>query len=304
MTFWLVTSLLTGCVSAGRPLTPRERAVAAAARPLLELDPNYVWSDCFNRLIELGPTSLNYLARQPAMREPAAPDDLRVMLHTSLMRLLADPATAPKLSVGCFETTFDVLHFDIKVRGRRPGTVVMPPAPPRAWHDLYPLEFDHEVAGRIEVEHDRQAMLNWWRERSGHTAVLANHRRFKPHPDTLWRLLSRRFADRWGYLPEPVALLCASGDTEPMLIEGRTYDYNLVRAACVLLGRSADPLVQDRLIELLANRSPVLSYNARFALSFSPDDRVRALIERYQEAESPRDNGNRQDAGEELPIEL
>jgi hypothetical protein len=225
------------------------------------------------------------------------------MLHTGLIRLLANPATAPRLSVNCFETTLDVLHFDIKVRGKRPGTVVMPfPRRPHAWHELYPLDFDHAVAGAIDVEGDRQRMLQWWREYAGEPAMLAGGRRFRPKSDRLWRLLSRGYADRWSYMPDRQVVLCADGQADPALLQGVTHDYNLVRAVCAFLGSRGDADGQDRLIQIVAGPSAVLSYNALFALSFSRDVRIRELIERYKKTGPPREESGAET--ENVPMRL
>ena len=67
-------------------------------------------------------------------------------------------------------------------------------------------------------------------------------------------------------------------------------DYNLVRAVCIRLGSSAEPTVQERLIEMVGSVSPVVAYNARYALRFSRDPEIRAVLERYedsQEVEEP-----------------
>ena len=305
VTTLLLGALVAGCVSHDAPLTTRERAVAAAAAPLLELNPDYVWSACFNRLLDLAPASMACLARQPAMRAPAAPDDLRVMLHTSLMWLLADPTTAPHLSAHCYETSLDVLHFDIKVRGRRPGRVCMTAArPPRAWHELYPFDFDHGLAAQIDVEGDRQAMISWWRSCGQRAAPVVRRRRLNPRPQYLWGLLSRRFADRWVYLPDSDVVLCADQGPTVALFQGVSHDYNLVRATCVLLGTSADGGVQNRLIEMVGSDAPVLSHNARFALSFSRDVRIRGLIERYKHAGPLRDGRGKADAPAEPALKL
>ena len=223
--------LLGGCLAPGHALTPGERAVAAAARPILTLDPDAVWTDCFNRLVELGPESIAYLMQQPAMTRPAAPDDLSTLLHASLIRLLAGSAGVPRLSATSFETTLNVLHFDLKVGGRRIGTIVMPrPQPPRAWHELYPADFNHALAAQVDVEADRQALREWWLARRGQAATQVAARRLTPQSRHLWHVLTRRYADRWQYQPEPRAVLCAAAAGSPALLDIPTYDYNLVRA--------------------------------------------------------------------------
>jgi hypothetical protein len=273
-----------GCIAPGTPLTVAERAVAAAAGPILELDPHANWTACFNRLVELGPASVCYLARQPLMHRRAAPDDLRVALHISLLRLLANRDTAPRLSANCFETTLDLLHFDLKARGRRVGTAYLAQGRrPRAWHDLYPADFDHRAAADIDVEADRRAMLRWWRKQAGQPSTLVTTRPLTPRPERLWRLLSRRYADRWTYQPELGAILCAGQDGGPEMIRVITEDYNLVRAACIWLGSSPDPAVQDRLIEMIASSSPVVGHNARFALRHSRAPRIRAALKRFEQ---------------------
>jgi hypothetical protein len=276
---------LVGCAAPGAARIALEREVEAAARPLLEMHADANWTACYNRLLELGPVSVDYLLSQPIMRRTAAPDDLRVMLHTSLLRLLASPARAPRLSVNCFETTLDVLHFDPKVRGQRLGEVYLPTERlPAAWHDLYPTDFDHGLAQEIDVEADRRAMLLWCKEdrrRGGATRALRG-RPLRPRPAHLWAVLSRRYADVWVFEPRPGAFLCAYPPTGAALFHGRTYDYNLVRAACIWLASAESPGVERELIELVGHPSPTVAYNARFALAHSRDPRVRELIERYE----------------------
>jgi len=277
-----------GCLTPGTRLGPLDRAAAEAAHPILTLDPNAVWTDAYNRLVALGPDAIAYLMRQPAMTRLAVPDDLDVLLHTSLVRLLADPTSGPpRLSATSLETTLGLLHFDLKVRGDRLGAVVLPPdARPRAWHEFYPAEFNHVLAGRIDLEADRRALGAWWRQRQASSAP-ATARRLQPHARELWHILARRYADWWGYQPEQGVVLCAVGPPRTTLLEFPTADYNLVRAACIWLGSSHDDDVQRRLIELIGSASSILSHNARFALSFSPDERIRALLRRYEQA-APR----------------
>ena len=105
----------------------------------------------------------------------------------------------------------------------------------------------------------------------------------------MWRLLARRYADQWDYAPESTAVLCGAPPRGPPLLEIPTEDYNLVRAACVWLGSSSDNAVQERLIELVGNPSPIVAHNARFALRYSPDPRIRAVLERYATDERERD---------------
>ena len=280
-----------GCLAPGHALTSREQAAADAARPILSLDPNAVWTDAYNRLVELGPDALSYLMRQPALTRSAAPDDLAVLLHVSLVRLLAEPAAAPpRLSASCLETTLGLVHFELKVGGRRLGTIVVSDAGiPPTWPELFPADFDHALAARIDVETDRRALCDWWAAQHAQAAALATSHRLQPRAEHLWRLLARRYADRWEYLPEPRAVLCAAPPRGPGLLEIATTDYNLVRAACVWLGTTGDATVEGRLIELTASLSPVVSHNARFALRYSRDERIRDLIRRYEAAESDPD---------------
>jgi hypothetical protein len=280
-------SVAGGCATpASRAV--RQRDVAAAARPLLEMRPDANWTECYNRLVELGPASVDYLMSRPIMRRTAAPDNLQVMVHVSLLRLLANPATAPRLSVNCFETTLDVLHFNPKVRGRTPGQVRIPTGRmPVAWHDLYPSDFDHLLARQIDVEADRRAMLNWWQARRGEFAAALTQRRLQPRVEHLWPVLSRRYADVWTYEARPTVLLCSWPPGRAALFRGPTYDYNLVRAVCIWLGMSELPTARDTLVELVVHPSEIVAYNARFALRYSRDARIREVLERYKEPGVP-----------------
>jgi hypothetical protein len=278
---------VAGCAAPGLSRAGRQSDAAAAARPLVELWPDANWTDCYNRLIELGPASVDYLIARPSMRRAAAPDALRVMLHTSLLRLLADPATAPRLSVNCYETTLDVLHFNPKVRGRALGTVRMPREhAPVAWHDLYPVDFDQALAGEIDVEADRRTMLSWWRARRAEPATAFARRRLHPRNEHLWPVLSRRYADVWTYEARPGVFLCSWPPGRAALLRGVTYDYNLVRAASIWLGMSELPDARDKLIELVAHPSDVVAHNARFALRHSGDPRIREVLERYKQPDA------------------
>ena len=279
---------LGGCLAPGAARQARQREIEAAAATLLEMRADANWTACYNRLLELGPASTDHLIRQAIMQQPAAPDDLRVMLHTSLLRLLANPTTAPRLSVRCFETTLDVLHFDPKVRGRRLGAVHLPARRlPVAWHELYPADFDHSLAASVDVEGDRRAMLRWWRTHRGEPATLLAGRPLRPNAERLWPILARRYADVWTYEVKPQAVLCALPPTGSALLRARSYDYNLVRAVCIWLGTSETQGVRGALIELVAHRSPVVAYNARFALARSSDPRIRELLERYNAPAGP-----------------
>jgi hypothetical protein len=279
---------LSGCVSEVRAPLRLLRAVETAARPILEMHPDANWTACYNRLVELGPDSIEYLARQPAMQETAAPDDLRVMLHTSLLRLLACRATAPPLTANCFETTLNLVHFDVKVDGQRIGeTRLTTPRVPRAWHDLYPTGFDHTLAAEIDVDADRRAMLAWWREHRGEQAARLARGPLRPHAAHLWPVLSRRYADVWIYELEPRAILCALPPARSALLREPTHDYNLVRAACIWLGTDETAEVETQLIELVAHPAPIVAHNARFALRYSPDPRIRDVLERYNVAVRP-----------------
>jgi len=273
----------SGCCPADRQATLL-REVEAAARPILSLDPEAVWTDCYNQLLDRLPESIDYLAQHPRVSGPVAADDLSVLVHLSLLRLLVHPAARPRPTATCLETTLDLLHFDLKVGGQPIGTVVMPcDRLPRAWHQLYPADFDHRRAAAVDVEADRRAVLAWWRENRTRLPQLAETRRLSPQAQHLWGLLSRRKADRWVYEP-PRALRCSQ---PPGLFAADTCDYNLVRAACAWLGSRPDPEIRDRLIELVAGGSLVVSHNARLALRYSPDERIRKLLQKYQPLENP-----------------
>ena len=224
--------------------------------------------------------------------DPRPPDDLRVMLHTSLLRMLAHPATRPRLSANCLETSLDLLHFDLKVGGRSVGSpLLVNRRTVIRWHDLYPADLDHDLADEIDAEADRRAMLQWWRENRGHPHTLAAGLRLTPRAEHLWRLLSSRYADRWTYQPASRIVRCGQGQREPVMILADTCDYNLVRAACVWLGSSPLAETRGRLIDLVASPSPIVAHNAVLALRHTPDRRIRELLERYKggaEGQTPR----------------
>jgi hypothetical protein len=269
--------LLTGCLAPGSGSTARDRLIAAAARPLLTLDPNATWTTAYNELVAFGPASIAYLMCQPALTQPAPPDDLGVLLHTSLVRLLADPATRPPhLSATCFETTHGLVYFDLKASRRSLGTARLDAdALPRDWPGLYPGAFNHAAAAQIDVEADRRALCQWWQAQRGSVPTA---RPLTPTVARLWPLLARRRADRWEDQPETGGVLCSSPPRSAALFDLPTCDYNLVRAACIWLGQSADAGVVEQLIDLVGSPHPNVAYNARFALRYSRDPRIRAAV--------------------------
>lgn len=290
---------VAGCAPRTDGMTTRARAIASAAEPILNADPEAIWTECYNRLVELSPESLVWLAEHPRMRRACAPDDLRLMMHVSLLRLVADPRGAPALSVNCLETTLDLVHFDLKIGGERPGPVYWPgEGMPARWHDLYPAEFDHTLAASVDAEADRRALCAWWDglRREGQTAAARGMMR--PRVGDLWRIVGRRHADLWVMENEPNGVIpCAWGErvrggreqtggwdepTSAALHFGRTRDYNLVRAACLWLGTRPESEVRDRLIGLVGHESGIVSYNAVFALRRSTDARIRKLLEEFE----------------------
>ncbi|MFH1747056.1 MAG: hypothetical protein ABIG44_08425 [Planctomycetota bacterium] len=274
---------LAACTAGRPPLTPLERAIDEAARPILEMDPDAVWTAGYNRLVELAPASIAYLAEHPVMQRPAAPDDLRVMLHISLLRLLIHPAARPQVSVNCLETALDILHFNIKVQGREIGPRCWGrPTMPDFWHELFPAEFDHQLAGMIDAESDRRTMQLWWQIHRGGSIPTVRHG-LRPQPEHLWHVLSRRYADYWSYQPTPRAVRCGIPPGDQALSRRRTCDYNLVRAVCIWLGSSKRSEIRQRLIALVGSPIPVLMHNAMLALRYSADPRIRELIDEYNE---------------------
>ncbi len=281
----LALAALGGCVTPGDTLTRAERQALAVARPILDLDPDAVWTDQFNRLVALGSPAVDALMRAPRLTRTAAPDDLRVFVHLSLVRLLANPGTQPpRLSATCLATTYDLLHFDVRVNGQPLGPVVLADRDaPATWLDLFPAEFRHDRAAAIDLEGDRQAVRAWWAAHRGGAVSLVTPQPLAPQAEQLWPLLARRPAARWVYEVENRAVPCAFGPRDdPALLRLRTYDYNLVRAACIWLGSRGTPGVQERLVTLVGSDVPVVAENARFALRFSPEPRIRALIEQAE----------------------
>jgi hypothetical protein len=304
--------LAAGCAS-HRPsnlTVPRSTdAIDLALRPLLSLDPDANWTPIYNQLIPSAELAADRIAGSVADRT-YAPDDLALILRLSLWHLLAADAAAPRLSVHAYETTLDLLHFDLKVHGKPLGTPLQPPgAIPARWHDLYPGEIDQSLAERIDAEADRKAMLSWWRGSRGSTRA----RVLTPDPQRLLEVLGRRRADEWSYEAVRRSAVvwfeqnpdCKGGAFQPAadvasrfgppLLRLETADYNLVRAACVWLGCSSDPAILDALIERVGHASLIVSHNARLALKWSREPRIRELLERYNSrrppaAESPLDS--------------
>jgi len=343
----LILTAVAGCGTAqDRPLTLGQAAARDAATPILEFEPDANWTQLYNRLVDLGDESIRYLAGRREIQKRVAPDNLRAMATLSLLRMLIDAPDAPRLSVRCYETTFDLMHLNLKVRGQPLGVAVLgKDATPERWHDLFPGEFDDSIAAEIDVEADRQLLLEWLATHSGRAIQRGNLRRLDPRPEALWPVLSRRYANiwtfdggrgrfmadlgpfdpsaangariaqrglRWGViLPSEAPLrLVAHASTRTIhvddppsgqmiqpaplaasLIQVDTEDYNLVRAACIWLGESSESGVLDGLIIRVGHPSEVVAHNAKFALRFSRDPRIRELMERYKHVgeETPAD---------------
>ncbi len=278
-----LAGLPAGCTPGSRGADGR---IAAAARPILELDAQAVWTDCYNRLLEFGPASVAYLAEHPVVAGDSA-GDLELLVHLSLLRLLVHPSQRPELSAMALETTLDLLHFDPHVRGRRLGPICfVPDVPIHSWTELYPAEFDSVVAAQVTLDADRRLVREWWRTRKADPAGLVLAEPLKPSAADAWSVLGRRYADRWIYNPhQPRAVRCGPFDRTPLLAL-TTADYNLVRAACAWLGSSPDTAVRDRLIEAVASPSPIVSHNARLALRYAADARIRDMLDRYNHPQS------------------
>lgn len=281
----LLTLLAIGCAAESR----RTSDVADLARPILALDPAADWSAAFNALADRGPEAVRYLAESPALTNKSSPDSLDTLIAVSLLRLLANPATAPPLTVSCLETSDDLLHFDIRSHGQSLGPVVLAPdGIPSVWTDLFPGEFNHRIAVGIDLERDRLAMRGWYLTFRDRPSQLSTPRRLSPDDATLFAKLSDRLADRWVYDPTMGTFLIAwpavrLAPPREYLIDLPTVDYNIVRAACVRLGQSKDPQIRRRLIELVGSPHPLIRHNATFALGFSADERIRDLIRRYNQ---------------------
>lgn len=269
--------------------------VAAAANPILDLDPNADWTSCFNDLIDWGPLAMAYLADDSRLQRPVAPDNLAAFVRLSLMRMLADPAGAPELSAMCLETRHDVLFFEVKADGRSLGTAAMiPGVRPRSWLDLYWGDFNAAAAEAIDLEGDRQKMLAWWRDCRAAGRPGVSVRGLRPQMERLWPVLATRMADRWTYELGGGLILCSAGTAGgtprkrrgPYLFEEETADYNLVRAACIQLGRSSDSGTEERLIQLVGSPQLFQSHNAVFALQFSTNQRIREVLRAYNAVDS------------------
>lgn len=303
-----------------------ERDVHEAADPILRFDPNANWTRCFNRLVELGPDALFVLARSPHMVDRCAPDDLGVLMHCSLLRTLIDDGTAPKPITRCLETVGDLLFFEMKVRGQSLGTpLVSADQIPRRWHDLFPGAVEHSLTDEIDADHERSTLCAWLGSRRQPGGVRIT-RRLVPQVESLWTALAVRYADVWEFEVHPAPLRCRStaagsrtvvvedvstrgsrwaarppppSETEsafrlaaqdlppPPLLRIFTSDYNRARAACIWLGQSNDGELLEGIIARLDHPSSIVAYNARFALQFSPNLRIREALERYNRPAAP-----------------
>lgn len=275
--------MLAGC-SVGQPRTDATMAlVAEAAAPILALDPDAVWTASYQRLCANMPASLAWLAEHPRLAEPVAPDDLQALVHLSLFRALIYPPQRPPLVTTCLSTQAGLLYFDLRVAGREVGpTVLAGREPPRTWHELFPAEVDQRLVGLVDVEADRQVALAWWQLNRDRLHMVAPAPALRPKPAELYRLLSLRPANQWYYQPIERRQRCSFEETPPALFRCRTYDYNVVRAACLWLGSASDEAIRQALVELALSGSPVQRYNVLFALQHDPDPRIQALLRRYK----------------------
>lgn len=189
------------------------------------------------------------------------------------------------MHASALDISLDLLHFDVKVGGHPLGELaLLTPAIPRSCFDLYPGEIDSDLAAELDVDADRIVLLKAWE--SQQTALRGPGQPLRPQARWLFPLLGRRYADRWQYeLSEKATLISwpapASQGVPPMLV-GESYDYNLVRAACVWLGAVNETATSTSLIEMVGAPSLVAAHNARFALRHSPNAGIRALIEKYE----------------------
>lgn len=192
---------LAGCAAtSARGVWPR--GLVDAATPLLALDPDANWTECYNRLLTFGGAGVDYVVSRPAMTDRCPPDSLETLAATSLAQLVIGRG-APPLSGTCFETSYDLLHFDVKSHGTPVGEVrIMLGRPPRSWLALYPGRFDQEAAGRIDIDGDRRRIREWWLAQRGRGEARVAGRRLAPSVARALALLGRRYADRWGYAPD------------------------------------------------------------------------------------------------------
>lgn len=272
-----------GCVGSVRP----GAALPRSGDPLdtiLRMDPSANWTSCYNALASQRVAALESLFLRPELNRRCAPDDLPVLLATSLARLLLAPDVRVATRATALDVSLDLLHFDIKIDGRPLGELaLLTPATPRSCLDLYPAEIDSGLASELNVDADRAAVLAAWR--SAWSSLSRSAPPLRPQSTWLMAVLGRRYADRWRYdWVEKATLVSwtaqAPGGAPPLLICA-SYDYNLVRAACVWLGDRGDAADSATLIELVASPATVIAHNARFALQHSPNPRIRGLIEKY-----------------------
>lgn len=286
----LLAGLLSGCgVNQAAPVDRRSDPVAQSADLILAMAPDADWTEHYNRLAAAPGVALQHILTRPAMVNPPCADALDTLLCTSLAALLSQEAEPPQLTLYAFETSSDLLHLAPKVAGRELGEICVEPGrPPLRWQDLYRGRFDRAAAARVDLEADRTAMLSWWRSQNRvWEAQVWVTRPLRPQPDRLFRLLSRRHADLWVYQPDFGAAQLVSDPPDAGLFSVSTVDYNLVRAAGIQLGSSADLDVTERLVRLMGDGSPVVAHNARFALGFHPNARIRAAVRRSRPEPAP-----------------
>lgn len=272
----------SGCV----PVISTQRQIARRAGPILTLDADANWTACVNALIRLGPASVDWLMRRPCMQRPAPPDDLAVLMHVSLVGLLMPAAGRPELTTTALQVRHGLVYFEIRVRKRVVGEAIWQRPAAATWPALLVRGFRPALADQSDLEHDRRQLVAWWRERRTTPAELVRRRRYRPRTEKLWRLLAWHPADRWtpsGHASE----LCGQRDDLSLTLPLQRADYNLVRAACIWLGSRDQASVQGRLIDLVGSEVAVVRHNALFALGFSPDVRVRALLKRWREQAEP-----------------
>ncbi len=279
----IVVMATAGCV----PVLSTPGRIARRARAILSLDPNANWTQCVNELIRIGPASVDWLMRRRCMQRPAAPDDLSVLMHVSLVRLLMPPDRRPELTTTALQVRHGLVYFEIRVRGRRLGEAIWRDHPPTTWPALLVRGFRPALADQSDLEHDRRQLVAWWRQHRASPAELARREEYRPRTAKLWRLLAWHPADHWSPAG-PAGELCAGDDRLSLTLPLARADYNLVRSACIWLGSRTDASVQLRLIDLVGSDQEVVRHNALFALGFSPDPAVRALLRRLREQPEPR----------------
>ena len=281
-----LTPALAGCLHTGwGDKTERRReSIEALVAPVLAMDPRINWTKQYNELLEIGPPVIQYLMGLPAIqRVPEEEDALAPMQIYSLVLRLAAPREVPNPGFSCYQITSSLFYFELRLGESVPE--LLQPEPiriERGWSHLLAPTARKPVAVDFRDPSVWQPLWNWWARKKLAVGSIPMGRRLNPDPDELPKLLRRRIANEVSYhYPAGVARQCdtSAGTVRPKaLFTRRTYDYNMIRSACAVLGQTGRYDVETELLRLYTFGDKVEAANALLALGYCENPEVPEMV--------------------------